>query len=345
MSGLKLKNGTIIGNYQKPYIVAELNTSHFGEISQAKKLIHQAKVSGCDAIKLQSWTSESLYSESFYKKNPISKRLFDKFSLSEKQMFELWEYSKKIKIDLCSTPYSKKEVDFLVEKLNAPYLKVASMDLNNYEYLGYVASKDIPIVLSTGMGNLGEIKKAVKTIEAMNNKKICILHCVSLYPPKTSQLHLNNISGFMKIFSNYPIGFSDHSPGIEMAISATALGACMLEKHFTLDKSKIGMDNQMAIEANEMKMLVETCNNVHIAMGNHNRTLSKDEIKQRKVMRRSIVSQSNIKKGSIIKRYDLNFKRPGTGIPPNDISSIIGKKALIDIPYDSVIKKKDTSEL
>ena len=130
-----------------------------------------------------------------------------------------------------------------------------------------------------------------------------------------------------------------------MAISATALGACMLEKHFTLDKSKIGMDNQMAIEANEMKMLVEKCNNVHIAMGNHNRTLSKDEIKQRKVMRRSIVSQSNIKKGSIIKRYDLNFKRPGTGIPPNDISSIIGKKALIDIPYDSVIKKKDTSEL
>ena len=344
MSNLKLNNGTIIGNYEKPYIVAELNTSHFGEISQAKKLILQAKMSGCDAIKLQSWTSESLYSRSFYKKNPISKRLFDKFSLSEKHMLELWEYSRKVKIDFCSTPYSKKEVDFLVEKLNVSYLKVASMDLNNYDYLGYIASKDKPIVLSTGMGDLAEIKKAVKTIEEMNNKKICLLHCVSLYPPKSSQLHLKNISGFMKNFPNYPIGFSDHSPGIEMAISAIALGACMIEKHFTLDKRKIGLDNQMAIEEHEMKLLVEKCNNVHIAMGNINRTLCKDEIEQRKIMRRSIVSNSDIKKGSKIKRNDLNFKRPGTGIPPNDISSILGKTALKDIPHDSVIQKKDISK-
>ena len=174
----------------------------------------------------------------------------------------------------------------------------------------------------------------------MNNKKICILHCVSLYPPKRSQLHMNNISGFMKIFSNYPIGFSDHSTGIEMAICATALGACMIEKHFTLDKSKIGLDNHMAIEANEMKMLVEKCNNVHIAIGNQNRTLSKEEIEQRKIMRRSIVSQRSIKQGSLIKRDDINFKRPGTGIPPKDIKSIIGKKALKDIPFDSLITKK-----
>ncbi|MFL3005352.1 MAG: N-acetylneuraminate synthase family protein [Candidatus Neomarinimicrobiota bacterium] len=344
MSNLKLDNNVIIGNYKKPYITAELNTSHFGEISQAKKLIHQAKLSGCDAIKLQSWTSESLYSKSFYKKNPISKRLFDKFSLSEEQMFELWEYSKKIKIDFCSTPYSKIETDFLVEKLNVPYLKVASMDLNNYNYIGYLASKGKPIVLSTGMGDLNEIKKAVNTIEAVKNNNICILHCVALYPPKTSQLQLNNISGFMKSFPNYPIGYSDHSPGIEMAISAVALGASMIEKHFTLDKTKIGMDNQMAIEPNEMKMLVEKCNNVHIAMGNRYRSICKEEIQQRRLMRRSIVSQSSIKKGSIINRDDLNFKRPGTGISPDNIRSVIGKKALKDIPIDTLIKKEDISK-
>jgi len=344
MASITLRDSTIIGDFQKPYIVAEINTSHFGNMNLAKEMIDQAKKMGCDCVKFQSWTTETLYSKNYYDKNPIAKRFVNQFSFSEAQLSEVADYSKNMGITFASTPYSKKEVDFLLDKGNAPFIKVASMDLNNYPFLQYIGKAGAPIVLSTGMGDMDEIHKAVKTIENTYNTNICLLHCISIYPPEPSTIQLKNIIGLREEFPKYPIGFSDHSVGTEMAAAAVALGACLIEKHFTLDKSKIGMDNQMAAEPGEMAQLVQSCRNVQVALGDTKRTVFPAEIEQKKNIRRSIVVSKDLKAGSILTPDDLDAKRPGTGYPPDKINELTGKTLLKDLEKDSLIMKEDISD-
>ena len=309
-----------MGDFLKPYIVAEMNTSHFGNMETAKMMIDKAKDAGCDCVKFQSWSAESLYSKTYYDVNPIAKRFVKGFSFDEKDLTEVAEYCQKTKIDFASTPYSIEEVDFLVAKQNVPYIKVASMDVNNYDYLRYIAQTDVPIVLSTGMSEMDEIKKAVDTIQKEGNKNLCLLHCISIYPPEIATIRLNNILGLRDEFPDYPIGFSDHSLGIEIPSAAVALGACMIEKHFTLDKTKIGMDNQIALEPDEMTQLVTHCHNVQVALGESERIVLQAEMDQRKQMRRSIVATKDLKAGKKLIKSDLDVKRPGTGIPPNKLN-------------------------
>jgi sialic acid synthase SpsE len=340
---IKLRNSSIIGENIKPYFIAEMNTSHFGNMDIAKKMIEEAKKSGCDCVKFQSWSADSLYSKSFYDENPIAKRIFNKFALNNDEMLEVANYCKEIEIDFSSTPYSNREVDFLINDCNAAFIKIASMELNNYPYLDYIGKTGAPIILSTGMGELEEIKKAVKTIESTGNKNICILHCISIYPCETSTINLKNISGLIKEFPDYLIGYSDHSVGTEMASAAIALGACVIEKHFTLDSSRIGMDNQMASEPDEMTQMVQNCKNVQIALGSPNRTVLFDELEQRKNMRRSVIASKDLKAGSKISIADLDVKRPGTGIPPEKINDLVGKTLKNDVKGDTLIKKSDIS--
>ena len=344
MATIILRDSTRLGDVNIPYIVAEINTSHFGDMETAKKMIDQAKEAGCDCVKFQSWSAESLYSKTYYDENPIANRMFKKFSFSEAELAEVAEYGRKCGIAFSSTPYSRPEVDFLLEKCNAPYVKVASMDLNNYLFLDYVARSGAPIVLSTGMGELEEIHRAVETIEKAGNKNICLLHCVSIYPPETSTIRLRNISGLRKKYPDYPIGYSDHSIGTEMASAAVALGACMIEKHFTLDRTKIGMDNQMASEPEEMALLVRNCHNVQIALGDSRRIVLPAEMEQRKKMRRSIIAGKDLKAGTKLTADDLDVKRPGTGMPPDKINELIGKTLLRDIKGNTLIIKADISE-
>ena len=344
MATIRLQDSTVLSDFNRPYIVAEINTSHFGNMETAKEMIDQAKKAGCDCVKFQSWSMKSLYSKSYYDENPIAKRFFNKFAFSDADLTEVAEYSKKSGIAFSSTPYSKVEVDFLLEKCNVPYIKVASMDLNNYPYLDYIARSGTPIVLSTGMGELEEIQKAVETIEKTGNKNICILHCISIYPPEISTIRLNNILGLRENFPDYSIGFSDHSIGTEMASAAVALGACMIEKHFTLDKTKIGMDNQMASEPEEMALLVRNCHNVQMALGDTRRIVLPAEMEQRKKMRRSIVAVKDSKAGTKLTADDLDAKRPGTGLPPDKISELVGKTLLRDIKGDTLITEADISE-
>ena len=344
MKTIKLRDATVLGAFNRPYIVAEINTSHYGSMEMAKKMIKKAQEAGCDCVKFQSWSAETLYSKTYYDENPIAKRMFNKFAFSEAELAEAAEYSKKCGIAFSSTPYSRAEVDFLLEKCNAPYIKVSSMDLNNYPFLDYIARSGAPIVLSTGMGGLEEIHRAVEIIEKAENKNICLLHCISIYPPETSTIRLRNISGLRKEFPDYPIGFSDHSTGTEMASAAIALGACMIEKHFTLDRTKIGMDNQMATEPEEMALLVRNCYNVQIALGDTIRTVLPAEMEQRKKMRRSIVTAKGLKAGTKLTADDLDFKRPGTGLPPKKISELIGKTLLRDIEESMPITEADISE-
>jgi N-acetylneuraminate synthase len=324
-----------------PYIVAEVNTSHNGNIELAKEMIDSIKKAGCNCVKFQSWSAESLYSASFYKENPIAKRMMDKFSFSAKELHEIAEYCAEKMISFCSTPYSKKEVDFLVEKCNVPYIKIASMDINNYPFIGYIASTGMPIVMSTGMGSIEEIHKAVEVVAKKGNKNLSLLHCVSMYPTEASDVKLQNIIGLREAYPTLPIGFSDHSLGVEMASAAAALGAAMIEKHFTLDRAKIGMDNQMAIEPVEMKKLVQNCHNINVALGDKRREISEAEMLQRNKMRRSVVATRDLKGGHILELEDMDSKRPGIGLEPEMINRLVGKKLRRDIKSDFLILEED----
>ena len=337
MAAIQLRTGRKIGDYKKPYFVAEMNSSHNGNIETAKKMIDAASKAGCNAVKFQSWSAESLYSESYYSKNPIAKRMVGKFALSEEALKIIADYCREKHIDFSSTPYSNEEVDVLV-KLRVPYIKVASMDLNNLLFLKYIGEKGLPIVLSTGMGTLDEIHKAVDAIEKTGNNQICILHCVSIYPVDSNNVNLNNMRMLKQEFPDYPIGFSDHTIGSEVACAAVAFGAAIIEKHFTLDNSKIGWDNQMAMEPEEMKNLIQNCWSVYDALGVPERVVSKEELEQRVKMRRSIVANCDLEKGHIISINDLDSKRPGDGISPEQYEDIIGKKTICVIKKDEVLK-------
>lgn len=343
MAECRLKDNRILGDLYTPYIVAEVNTSHNGNMDTAKKMIEVIKEIGCDCVKFQSWSSNSLYSQTYYNENPIAERMVKKFSFSKEQQLKLALYCKQLGISFASTAYSKEEVDFLIEKCDVPYIKIASMDLNNYPFIEYIAKTQMPIVLATGMSEMHEIRKAVDTIANTGNPNLCLLHCISIYPPELSTIRLKNITGLQKEFPNYSIGFSDHSIGTEMACAAVALGANLIEKHFTLDKSKIGMDNQMATEPEEMKMLVKSCNNIHLALGSETRLVLHAEQEQRKKMRRSIILTRNMKCGDIIEEKDLDAKRPGIGIAPEKMKEIIGKKLAKDINKDEVLLINDIS--
>lgn len=341
MRTVKLKDSTIVGDGQKPYIIAEVNTSHFGDINIAKEMVKKAKEANCDCVKFQSWSSESINSKSFYKDNPIAGRIFKKFSLSEEELVEMANFCKEVGIAFSSTPYSKEEAEFLINKCNAPFVKVASMDLTNYPYLEYLAKTGTPIVLSTGMGDMQEIKKAVETITTTGNDQIMLLHCISIYPPELDTIRLKNINGLREEFPNYPVGFSDHSLGIEMASASIALGSNIIEKHMTLDKSRIGMDNQIALEPDELTQMVTNCHNVHMALGDEKRIVSEAELEQRSKIRRSIIVNKDLKAGATLNLEDLGAKRPGTGIPPEKMKDLVGAKLLTDIEGDTMLKDED----
>lgn len=337
MASITFRNGTVLSDFGQPYIVAEMNMGHAGKMDLAKKMVLSAKECGCDCVKFQSWSSKSLYSKIVYEENPIAKRIADRFALSEEKLLEVKQYCDEIGITFSSTPYDKREVDYLVDVCNAPYVKVASMDLNNYPFLKYIASKQVPIVLSTGMAYIEEIRKAVRTIFDSGNRQVCLLHCVAEYPPELESINLNNIHLLRSEFSDCPIGLSDHSPGVEVSTAAVALGVCMIEKHFTLDKTARGWDNEMAMEPDEMQQLVHNSKNVYIAMGTRDRVIGSSEMEQRQRIRRSVVAARNIAAGAALTLEDLDCKRPGTGIPPERMQSLVGKKAKRDITADEII--------
>ncbi|MBP3474712.1 MAG: N-acetylneuraminate synthase family protein [Lachnospiraceae bacterium] len=337
---IKFKDGTEVGQGWSPYVIAEVNSSHNGDVNVAKKMIDAAVECGCNCVKFQSWSTESLYSKTYYAQNPISKRFVKKFALSEEQLLDIVEYCSEKKIAFSSTPYSKKEVDFLV-KNKVPFIKIASMELNNYDFLEYIAKTGFPIVLSTGMGDMDEIRKAVSVIESAGNKNICLLHCISIYPAAPETINLYNICMLKNEFPDYTIGFSDHSIGTEMASAAIALGACLIEKHLTLDKTKIGMDNQMATEPDEMKKLVDSCRNVQQALGSYERIVSKEEIEQRTKMRRSLIYVRDMKAGEIIGAEDLDGKRPGIGVALDDKKKYLGRTLRHDVESDTLLEEKD----
>lgn len=338
---IKLNNGRCIGSGLRPYIIAEMNSSHNGNLETAMKMVDAAKECGCDCVKFQSWSAESLYSKQYYKQNPISERIVKKFSLDEAQLKKLVEYCEEKQIDFSSTPYSNAEVDFLVDIAKVPFVKIASMEINNTAFLRYIAEKNVPMILSTGMSSEKEIERAVRVIEETGNQQLCILHCVSVYPASSDIINLNNIKMLQNKFPEYPIGYSDHTIGFEVAAASVALGAAIIEKHFTLDRSKMGMDNNMATEPEVMKLLVEACGNVFNAMGSEKRIVYDYEVEMQLKMRRSLVAKTDIEPGTIITADLVEAKRPGDGLPPDTLDEYIGKEIKVFVEKGYQLKKED----
>jgi len=344
-------NNRKIENFEEPYIIAEIASNHNGDINLAKKMIKIAKEKGADCVKFQSWSKDSIFSREKYEENCFIaddyrdredytlEEIVEKYSVSMEEQRDLKRYCDDIEIDFASTPFSKKEVDFLVDDLNVSFIKIASMDLNNYPFLEYIAKKRKPIVLSTGMSELFEIEKAVKTIKDAGNNEIVLLHCVSSYPTDINNVNLNNIDMLRDVF-NLPIGFSDHTLGFSVPLLSVAKGVCIIEKHFTLDKEMEGWDHKVSANPNELEMIVKESKNIYKALGSYMRVVSESEERINE-FRRSIVVNKKMKTGESITIKDLDFKRPGTEIEPGEIKYIIGRKLKNNKEYDELLKWSD----
>jgi len=339
-----------IQNFSKPYVIAEIGSNHNGDMELAKKIIDAAVEAGAHAVKFQSWTPESLIAKEEYEANTVYtddpkkhwgslREMVEEYYLRADQHKELKEYCKSKGVDFCSTPFSEEEADLLME-LDVPFFKVASMDINNLRLLKYLAKTGKPIILSTGMATMGEIEQAVQVVEEAGNKQIVLLHCVSVYPPEMETINLRNITTLQQAFG-YPVGFSDHTIGSAIPLASVALGACLIEKHFTIDKDLPGWDHMISADPEEMSVITGESENIVAAMGSARRLISKAEKKKMPKMRRSIVTSRELKKGTTIREEDLLFKRPGTGIEPDKEQIVVGRKVNHDLPADAVLRWKD----
>lgn len=349
---MKLTGKKELYNYCEPYIIAEIGANHNGDMDLATKMIVEAKNAGADCVKFQSWSKSSVFSREKYEQNVFLnddyrnrtdftlEEIVEKFSISEKELLNMKKFSDSIGIDFSSTPFSKREADFLVEEIKAPFIKVASMDLNNYPFLEYLAKKRIPMVISTGLSELYEIDKAIRTIENAGNKQIVILHCVAIYPPEDCQVNLNNIESLQKLYPEYPIGFSDHTIGFSIPLASVVKGACIIEKHFTLDKNMFGWDHKVSASPDELAIICKESKRIHNALGSSRMICEEDETR-RYEFRRSIVSTRHIRAGEVIQVEDIDYKRPGGGINPEFKDYVIGRIASKDIEPDRIIKRED----
>jgi len=337
-------DGRLIGEGEPCFIVAEAGVNHNGDINLAKKLIDAAKDAGSDAVKFQAFKAErtvTKYAEKAeYQKETTgpNKPQYDmirKLELKDEEFRELFNYAKKNNIIFLSSAFDKESVDFL-DDLGVPAFKVASGEITNFPLLEYIAEKRKPIILSTGMSTLGEIEDALKVIRENGIEDIVLLHCVTSYPAKIEDANLRVIETLRQAFG-LPIGFSDHTLGITAPIVAATLGAALIEKHFTVDKSLPGPDHKASLEPDELKEMIRAIRDVEKALGDEIKKLTREEERIKKVVRRSIVAKVNIPKGVVITEDMLDIKRPGTGIEPKYLNMVIGKKAKKDIKPDELI--------
>ncbi|QTA93609.1 N-acetylneuraminate synthase family protein [Desulfonema magnum] len=339
-----------VKDFGLPYLIAEVGANHNGDMDLAKKMIDSAKSCGCDAVKFQSWNPDSLIAQEEYDRNQqyndspkkhfgSLREMVEKYYLRHDQHIELKEYCDKAEITFFSTPFSIEEVDFL-EELKVPFYKIASMDINNLLFLKHIAKKNKPIIISTGMATLAEIENAIKTIEREGNCQIILLHCISIYPPAYEDIHLNNIPMLRQTFG-YPTGFSDHTIGISIPLASVALGTCMIEKHFTLNKELPGWDHEVSANPDEMRIIVEESRNIVKSLGRYRRIVGKSEEEKKLKFRRSIVVKKDLKQGHILTADDLDFKRPGTDIRPDEAQYVIGRKLKHDFKNNELIHWND----
>lgn len=335
----------IISESSPVFIIAEAGVNHNGDAETAKKLIDAACEAGADAIKFQIFKTERLIiknaSKAEYQKlatgsGETQYDMLKKLELSYDDHLKIMEYCKDRNIMYLSTPFDYESADAL-EKLNVNAYKIGSGDITNVLFLKYIASRAKPMIISTGMSNLGEVEDAVEAIKSIGNENIVLLHCTSNYPTEYKDVNLNAMITLKNAFK-LPVGYSDHTLGIEVAVAAVSMGAVVIEKHFTLDRTMQGPDHKASLEPDELKKMIKSIRNVEAALGDGiKRSVEKEEDVKR-AARKSIISAVDIHCGSVITEKMLTIKRPGTGMPPKFLNYLIGKRAKIDIPKDAIIE-------
>jgi N-acetylneuraminate synthase len=337
-------NGRPVGENHPVFIIAEVGVNHNGSVVMAKKLIDVAVAARADGVKFQMCDPDEMVTKEapkaeYQKRNKAAESQYDMlkrlyFGVPEHK--ELKAYAKKKGIILFSTPFSIKDVRELI-KLKMPAMKVGSSDTNNIPQLRVIAHSRLPIILSTGMSTLAEVKQSVKEIYKTGNKKIVVLHCTTQYPAEDKNINLRAMLT-MRRELGVPIGYSDHTPGVEVSLAAVALGACVIEKHITLDKKLPGPDHFASLEPRELSRLVQGIRRIEKALGSDKKMLTPAEKIIARVARKSIVAARDIPKGKKITEADLAFKRPGTGLLPKHADEIIGKIAQRAVPRDTPLQ-------
>jgi N-acetylneuraminate synthase len=345
--GLRI-NSRLINTKRPVYIIAELSANHNQDFRRAVKMIEAAKDAGADAVKLQTYTADTLTldcdNEYFSIKSDLiwkGRRLYDLYN----EAYTPWEWQPKLKdvadglnIDLFSSPFDSTAVDFL-EAMNVPAYKIASFELVDIPLIEKIAKTGKPIIMSTGMATMSEIEDALNAIRRTSTSSVALLKCTSAYPANPSEMNLQTIPFLSKHF-NVPVGLSDHTMGFTIPVVATALGACIIEKHFTLSRNFKGPDSDFSMEPEEFKAMVLALRTAEESLGQVFLEPTKDELKSISY-RRSLFAVKDIKQGEIITTDNVRSIRPGHGLPPKYLSQILGRVAIRNLSRGTPLKWSD----
>lgn len=342
-----------IGNGCPVYVIAELSANHNHSIDKAIKLIEAAKGAGADAVKIQTYTPDTLTIDSDKEWFQIKGTVWNGKNLYKlyQEAFTPWEWHPKLKkvsedlgLDFFSTPFDFSAVEFL-EEMDVPAYKIASFELVDIPLLNRIAATGKPIIMSTGMATLAEIEEAVQTIFNLKNKQLALLKCTSAYPAVPEDMNLKTIEYIAETF-NLPVGLSDHTLGSVVSVIAVALGACIIEKHLTLSRADQGPDSAFSMEPVEFKAMVDDIRIAEKALGKVSFAVTEKE-KENRVFRRSLFVVKDIKKGEVFTDENIRSIRPGYGLHTRYLEQILGKKAVVDIQkgtpmnWDLLLSKKD----
>ena len=326
------------------YIIAEAGVNHNGRLDLALQLCDAAKDAGVDAIKFQTWKTELIISKNtemadYQKKNlgndDSQYDMLKKLELSYDNFRLIKDYCDNIGIQFLSTADETESLDFLCE-LGMPLIKLGSGEITNIPYLRYCAKKNMPLIISTGMCNLSDVATAFDVLIEAGAKDITLLHCTTNYPCPKDEVNLRAMQTMKDAFK-CKVGYSDHTMGTEIPIAAVAMGAEIIEKHFTLDRNMEGPDHKASLEPQELKYMVDCIRNIEVALGDGIKRPNVSEVKISKVVLKSIVAKSPVKKGDTLTPDNLTIKRAGSGIPATYWDIIIGTKALRDFDIDEPI--------
>jgi N,N'-diacetyllegionaminate synthase len=331
----------------RTFIIAEAGVNHNGSISIAKKLIDVSADAGSDAVKFQTFKAERLVCKSAAKADYQKKTtdadesqfdMIKKLELNEDAHKELMDYGKDKGIIFLSSPFDLESID-LLNKLGIEIFKIPSGEITNLPYLRKIGRLKKKVILSTGMADLGEIGNAINVLTEYGTRKdgITVLHCNTEYPTPFEDVNLNAMLTIRDAFK-VKVGYSDHTLGIEAPVAAVALGAAVIEKHFTLDKNMKGPDHKASLEPDELKAMVHAIRNIEKALGNGVKRPSPSELKNKPVVRKSIVAARDIRKGETFTEDNITVKRPGTGISPMEWDSVIRNKAVRAFEEDDLIE-------
>lgn len=334
--------GKVLKAGQPPFLVAEIGFNHNGDVELAKRMIRAASDHSADAVKLQIFIAGELLSRTHMTEDPEQPgreiplyKFFERSELTPDNYRELFDYARDLGIPLFATPFDDGSLELLVE-LGVPAVKIASSDLTHLPFLKKVAQKGLPVVLSTGMGNEQEIEQAVRTIKNQGNDRIVLLHCVSSYPSRYEEMNLNCLELLRSRFQ-LPIGLSDHTTDNLTSIVAGALGAVMIEKHFTLDRTLPGADNAISMEPRDLSELQAALGDVCRILGDGLKKTQPSEEPVKQSARRSLVARQDIQPGTVLTEAMLAAKRPGTGISPADLERVLGKPVKSKILAEQVL--------